>query len=279
MDLDLTVLFNPISPSWAIPLNEAFLFELLLSIPRRRATALSNGQRNWNVCRGSPLVPLHVSIARKRAAVEGVKRRLASDILRTSGSSRSFPFDFNVEISLHYRLAAVRGKGAVGDLGWGGLFEEIVAAASIKPVVLAEGFAFHDPGAAALVVIANVDVATAAARETVALVKVEVIFHITTSTAPSHALEPVAVPSFAAARRFVVVVQVSGRGTIHYGVVCNEWVLMSVELDSCGAQHAIKKQCCSERTQAVRKKDARRQEDGNRRTQAQCDRAASLIAP
>jgi hypothetical protein len=137
--------------------------------------------------------------------------------LRTSRPSRSLPVNVDIKVSFHDRLAAIRRKCAVGDLGRRRLFENVLMAASVEALVLAEGLALHDTRATTLVVVAEFDIATTP-WEPVVLRKAEVVLDITAAMATAGCtLESVAVPSLTTAERLVKVVQGSGRGTIHGG--------------------------------------------------------------
>jgi hypothetical protein len=137
--------------------------------------------------------------------------------LRTSRPSRSLPVNVDIKVSFHDRLAAIRRKCAVGDLGRRRLFENVLMAAAVEALVLAEGLALHNARATTLVVIAEFDIATTP-WEPVVLRKAEVVLDITAAMATAGCtLKSVAVPSLATAERLVKVVQSSGRGTIHGG--------------------------------------------------------------
>lgn len=248
VDLDFTVLFNFVSASRTVSFHETFLFVLLLLVSRRRAALLSDGQRDGDICRRSPFVPLSITIARKRRAIEGIEGRLATDELRTGRSPGLLRVDVDLKVPIHDGLAAIRGQGLVGDLGRRGFVEQVMAAASVEAVVFAEHLALalplhHASGrGAALIVVAEVDVA-ATGEEAVVLMEVEVVLDVARRrSAAGHALEPVAVPPFAATGGIVMVIQGSGRGTIH-GAVCGVWCAAWSEegdadvkrSDSCGA--------------------------------------------
>jgi hypothetical protein len=269
LDLDFTVFLDLFSPCWTVALGEAFFFEFLLISWRR---AVSDGQRDWYVCRRPPFIPLHVAIARERAAIEGIKGRLSTDILGTSRSPGPLPVDLDLEVPPYNRLAAIRGECLVGDLGRCWFFEQIVAAAASEAVVFAEHLPLplsHHDGrrrSTALVLLADVHVA-ATAGEAVMLVEVEVVLDVAgrRAAAAGHALEPVAVPSFAATGRVVVVVQRSGRGAIHGAVLwCAAWSVVSMSRagwTDCGAlvryEGAVQRKKSSERADKV---DETRQE-------------------
>jgi hypothetical protein len=129
----------------------------------RRSSAFANRERNRKTSRWAVFAPLDVTVTRQRAAVKGVKRRLSSDVLWSSGSACSGAgFTTKIDILVDDRLAAVGSKGAIGYLGWGGFVEQGVPAACgpIKSIVFISSLTLDDTGrrGSAVVVFVDVDV-------------------------------------------------------------------------------------------------------------------------
>lgn len=216
MDFDFAVLLHSFwLPRGALSLDISILFVHLITVAWRRVMALPNRQGNRDVCWGAVHIPLHVyvTVAGSRAAIIGIKRRLSAVVLRACRPPRPVGIDLYVVVSLHDRLAAIRRKRLVGNFGSCRLLEVVPAPSIVVAVILAVPVALLDGRATAVKFGMYIEFAT---TPTVLLMEKEVVLRstaATTTAAPRHALEPVAIPPLAAAtvrcRRVVVDVQVS----------------------------------------------------------------------
>jgi hypothetical protein len=140
--------------------------------------------------------------------------------------------DIDVDIVVDNRPPAVGCECLIGYLRWRALLEDIIAArrrAAFESVLLEEAVPLCNTNrrsagrSAAVKVFVNINVA-AASREAVVLLEAEVVlFAVTaarrapgTTATPSHALEPVAVPTLTSTRLVVLIAgKIASRGAIH----------------------------------------------------------------
>lgn len=180
------------------------------------------------------LVSFNISIARHGSAIVCVEGRLSTDILRACWLAwpRDLSSDIDVDIIVDDGPPAVGCECLVSYLRWRALLEDIVAAgrrAAFESVLLEEAVPLCNTNrrsagrGAAVKVFMDINVA-ATSREAVMLLESEVILLAiaaagrasSTTAAPSHALEPVAVPTLTSAR-FVIVIagKIASRRAIH----------------------------------------------------------------
>jgi hypothetical protein len=187
-------------------------------------------------------ISLNISIARHGSAIVCVQRRLSADILRACWLAwpRDLSSNIDVDVIVDDGPPAVRCECLVGYFRRRALLEDIVAAgrcAAFESVLLEEAVPLCNTNrrsagrGAAVKVFMNINVA-AASREAVMLLESEmVLFAIAatgrapgTTAAPSHALEPVAVPTLTSARFVIVIAGKIASGRAIHG--SNSWIAL-----------------------------------------------------
>jgi hypothetical protein len=254
---DLSVVLALAASATSIVIPDFFELFLFSESARRWSATFADGERNGYVWRRPVFVELvsfdslDLSVSSQRPAVEGVERRLASDVSWSCWPCwLRGPHLSLVDIDVNHRLAAIGSKRLIGNLGGRRLVEEVGPAAGrlTEALFFTEALPLHDRRTPAGTVLMDINVAMEA-RASVVLLEAEVVViataHIGTASAAAnnastsrasfpHALETSAVPSLSSTRswwgrRIVKVVQIARRRAIHgYSVVCwlALWMLM-----------------------------------------------------
>ena len=241
MYFDFPVVFSLPTPSAAVIVSDLLKIVFVVKVTRGRPATLADGEWNGHVGWRAVLVglipvdPLDIAISRHRPAIKCVKGRLAANVLRARWLGRArgmaplINVDVDVNVSVNDRPATIGRKGLVGDFGWCRLMKQLGRGPARRPVeaiMFVVSLSFHDRRSSTRAVLMNIDIAVASGVAVV-LLEAEVIVVIgmaaaatatsdatTTTTASSHALKPVAIPSFTTARRLFKAIQIARRGAV-----------------------------------------------------------------